>query len=186
MVNKKHDICYIFVFWGFSMLGMENPEAHVVVQVEPRRHSIASPEEIAKTAVRTTLGQPNEYLERMLTRRLKGEQESTKIIPIHRLPEPKSRGRLRQKLSTETQEAQQSSVAALSSMVDLTESTTLNQLLSKWVLNAVLDEKLKDREVRENSDYWKYINGVLAAVLPLITFIVQYYLTSHDCSSGSN
>jgi hypothetical protein len=186
MVSTKHCICFSFVIMGYSLLGMGDPEAQVVVQVEPRRHSIASPEDIAKTAVRTTLGQPNEYLERMLTRRLKGEQESPKIIPIHRLPESESRGRLRQQLSTETQEAQHSTVEALSSMVDLTESTTLNQLLSKWVLNAVLDEKLKDREVRENSDYWKYINGTLAAILPIITFIVQYYLTPNNCASGSN
>jgi hypothetical protein len=186
MIKKKHILCFSFVIMRSSVLGMENPEAQVVVQVEPHRHSIASPEDIAKTAVRTTLGQPNEYLERMLTRRLKGEQTNPKIIPIHKLQEPESREQLRKKLSTETQAAQQSSVEALSGAVDLTASTTLQQLLTHWVLNAVLEEKLKDREVRENSDYWKYINGALAAILPIITSIVQYYLTSNDCASGSN
>jgi len=58
------------------------------------------------------------------------------------------------------------------------------QALSSWVLNTVLQEKLKDREVGDNSKYWKYINGTLALILPLATGLLQYFLTGKmDCKS---
>jgi hypothetical protein len=165
---------------------MEHHETHVVVQVEPQHYVLSSPEDIAKTAVRLTLGEPNPYLERMLTRRIKGEQNLPRIIPIHKLQESESRSMLRNKLFRETKSAQQNSIKALTNAVDLTESSTLHRILTTWVLNAVLDEKLKDREIRENSDCWKYVNGILATILPIITFLIQYYIASHSCTAGSN
>ena len=57
--------------------------------------------------------------------------------------------------------------------------------LVPWVLNTVLQEKLKDREGKENSDYWKYINGGLAIALPLATALLQYFLTG-KVNCGSN
>jgi hypothetical protein len=60
------------------------------------------------------------------------------------------------------------------------------QALSSWVLNTVLQEKLKDHEVGDNSKYWKYINGSLALILPLATGLIQYFLTGKmDCNCPS-
>lgn len=63
-----------------------------------------------------------------------------------------------------------------------------SQTSSSWILNTVLQEKLKDREVRESSDYWKYINGALALILPVVTGLVEYFLTDYlkKCNNGSS
>lgn len=63
-----------------------------------------------------------------------------------------------------------------------------SQTSSSWILNTVLQEKLKDREVRESSDYWKYINGALALILPVITGLIEYFLTDRlkKCNCDSS
>jgi len=143
--------------------------------------------ELAKKAVHAALGEDNDYLERLLTRRLEGKTTTPKIIPIHRIPQTSGRERLKAHLAAKTEKAQKDSLDLLSGQQgESSSSQAHSQTMSKWVLNAVLDEKLKDREVRENSDYWKYINGILVIVLPVITNLVQYYMTHHNCSSGSN
>lgn len=150
--------------------------------------------EIAKKAVRIALGSENEYLERMLQRRLDGEKSNPNIIPIHRIPEPKSREPLRAFLAAEAKKAQDASeelLKAHTSDAPFLDSSEKNQAVTKWVLNSVLDEKLQDRTIRENSDHWKRINLLLAVgatiVLPAITAVAQYLLTNHSCpDAGSN
>jgi hypothetical protein len=51
--------------------------------------------------------------------------------------------------------------------------------VATWILNTVLQEKLKDREARESSDYWKYINGGLAIILPIATGLIDHFLTKY-------
>jgi hypothetical protein len=58
------------------------------------------------------------------------------------------------------------------------------QSVNKWIMDSVLQEKLKDRETRVNSDYWKYINGGLAVILPLVTGLAQYFIKKY--TSGCN
>ena len=74
------------------------------------------------------------------------------------------------------------------SLQDSTQNKDIaQQAVTSWVINTVLEEKLKDREVRESADYWKYINGALAIVLPIITGMLNHYLTLYynNCSSSS-
>jgi len=54
------------------------------------------------------------------------------------------------------------------------------QSVNKWIMDSVLQEKLKDRETRLNSDYWKYINGGLAIILPVVTGLVQYFIKKYS------
>ncbi len=146
----------------------------------------ASSTELAKKAIRITLGSPNDYLERMLARRLEGKEQRETIIPIHRIPESLERAQLREYLAAEAARAQQDSVALLRRTrrgAEAQDYTEQSQPITRWVLHAVLDEKLKDREGKENSDYWKYINGTLALVLPVATFLLQHFLTK--CQDGS-
>jgi hypothetical protein len=54
-------------------------------------------------------------------------------------------------------------------VIDLSNS----QSVSSWVINTLLEEKLKYREVQERSDKWKNINAILAITLPLITATIS-------------
>lgn len=209
---KMYCICFFACCVAQFMYCMEKPDIEIVVHIDqadqqapagPKddessksdqgsQPSTIASKELAKKAVRLTLGEGNDYLERMLARRIDGKQATPKIIPIHRIPETTKRSVLRAYLAAKTQQEQQSAQKFLSSKQDTAdqegspENPEQNQPVTRWVLNAILDEKLKDREVRENSDYWKYINGTLAAVLPVATIIIQYFLTHHTCDSGSN
>ena len=55
-----------------------------------------------------------------------------------------------------------------------------NRAVSSWVINTLLYEKLNYRYVQLRAERWKYINGILAAVLPIIATVVAgvvgYYL----------
>lgn len=200
MRAKNCTVWLIVLLISQLMYSMDDQKIEIVIQVEqPKPQAAESTEqvdspkpqtlnatELAKKAVHATLGHGNDYLERMLTRRIEGKKTSPKIIPIHRIPEPSSREHLRAHLAAETEKAQKNSLDLLSAQTgDATSGSEQNQTLTKWVLNAVLDEKLTDRTVRENSDYWKYINGALAIILPVITGLAQHYLAHNGCT-GSN
>ena len=192
------------------MHGMDKPDIEIVVHVdqsiqqEPaapksdgstkadEESKVSDSHKLAKQAVRLTLGEGNDYLERMLARRIDGKQTNPKIIPIHRIPETTNRAILRTFLAAKAQQEQQAAHKFLSSRQDTAadegspENLEQNPSVTRWILNAVLDEKLKDREVRENSDYWKYINGTLALLLPIATSLIQYFLTHNSCDDSSN
>lgn len=63
-----------------------------------------------------------------------------------------------------------------------------NQILSSWIINTLLQEKLNCREAREESDKWKNLNGILALVLPIIagvvTGLMEHYIGTCNCSGN--
>lgn len=62
-----------------------------------------------------------------------------------------------------------------------------NQAVSSWIVNTILEEKLNYREVQEKAERRKTLYGLLATILPIITPVVtgvmQYYLTKNIYSS---
>lgn len=153
-------------------------------QAESANQEAPSSIELAKKAVRVALGEGNDYLERMLARRIEGKKTTPKIIPVHRIPETSDRKSLRERLSQEAEQAKETSLHLLETADSAVKSEPVQEV-TKWVLKSVLDEKLQDRTVLENSNYWKYINGILVLIVPVATNLIQYYL-HHNCDSGSN
>ena len=175
--------------------------------VKMERGEIEKPfmtQELAQYAIRHVLGKENDYLQRLLTARLHGHKKTAKIIPLSKVIKPANRDEVKQMLDGEVHETQKAAVEVLFEKIvtdlekkegvvsreeetspDTTNGIEKEKAISSWVLNTVLQEKLKDREVRENSDYWKYINGALAFLLPLATGLIQHYLTNKFCDIGS-
>lgn len=162
----------------------EEGAVEVVEQVE------LSNSEIAKKAVQLVYGKDNDYLERMLTRKLEGKKKVNRNIPIRKVVRSSQRQQLKRDLSTECKRAQQQSVDTLTkdsadqALAPLPENS---QPIVQWVMNSLLSEKLKDREHLINSDYWKYINGSLAVILPAAVGLVEYFLVHRfGCNSNSS
>jgi len=191
-MRAKICICCIVLIISQLVRCMEKQEIEIVIQPDttPQTQPPASTD-LAKKAVLVALGGNNDWLEQMLAKRIDGENATAKIIPIHRIHEPSERKLLRAYLKKETEKAQQDSVELLKAhdpeTAQFLSKPEDNQAVSKWVINALLDEKLKDRTVRDNSDYWKYINGFLLAVLAPTATLLTYFLSRHSCpDAGSN
>lgn len=163
----------------------------------PKTRNRANTQDMAKQAIQLVLGTDNDYLQRLLTNKLEGREKKYKRIPLTKIVHRGDRSQLRETLSNATTVAQKNAVDVLvgNELVDIEDQTepqssndTKNQAVTSWVLNTVLQEKLKDREARESSDYWKYINGGLAIILPIITGLADHFLTSYfgKCNAGSS
>lgn len=72
---------------------------------------------------------------------------------------------------------------------DLTDKEMNRQKnITSWIVNLILNEKIKDRLALVNANYWKYINGGLTIVIPIITNILQYVISNYalpDVACGS-
>jgi hypothetical protein len=138
------------------------------------------------------LGKDNAYLEKLLIDKLDGVTHTKKRIPLSKLVGKVNRHQIRTVLEQDINESQKKVSRHLHKSHGCTDIDNLSPIaasdISTWVLNTVLHEKLKEREVRESADYWKYINGILALVLPIVTGVVQYYITkgSDTCGCESN
>lgn len=78
----------------------------------------------------------------------------------------------------------------INSVVDEQIDLGVNQSVSSWVVNTLLQEKLNYRELQEHAEKWKNINGILALVLPIVTPVIvgliQYYCFGNSpCSSDA-
>jgi len=164
----------------------KEPEIVIVVDSDPQTTQAgarprADSDVIVQRAIQTVLGSDNEYLQRLLTDRLEGKEKTYKRIQLSKLVNS-DRKELKTTLSNAVESSQKVAVDAL------TQGQSDNQAISSWVINTVLHEKLKDHETRESADYWKYINGILALVLPIATGVIEYFLTSKsrcDCPGSS-
>jgi hypothetical protein len=162
---------------------MTEPEKSTQVEVTVAPADGPDKTEMAKQAIQMVLGSNNDYLMRLLVDKLDGKERTFKRIPLSQLVHGKDRDELRQQLSAKTSEAQKAVVEKFTT----NQGNTL-QAVSSWLLNTVLTEKLKDREVRESSDYWKYVNGFLAVILPVGVGLLQHYLSIYfgTCECGSS
>lgn len=154
--------------------------------------------DLARLAVRSVIGSDNMYLERLLTAQLEGKNKKYKSTPIMEIIRSNDRDSIKKELSDTLTISKSVATEALreqirSRNIGLAKTFTPqdymnNQAISCWVINSILQEKLNYREVREKSDKWKIINGVLAVILPIIvpamTGILQYYITRSSCASG--
>lgn len=155
-------------------------------------------QDLAKQAVQLLLGTDNDYLQRLLTNKLDGREKKYKRIPLTQVVRRDDRSKLRATLQNASSTSQLVAVEVLNKFIapDIEMGQPVqkdldldkNQAITSWVLNTVLQEKLKDREMRESADYWKYINGGLAVLLPIITGLLDHFLTSYlkkcECNSG--
>jgi hypothetical protein len=148
---------------------------------------------IARQAVRSALGTDNEYLQRLLSQQLEGVHKKYKSASLKEIIRPADRENIKKELAQSIEVAKSTAVGVLKEQLNMKETglsatgTPLDasniQAISNWIMNTV-------REVREQSDKWKTINGVLATVLPIvipvITGFIQYYITrGGNCSAGS-
>lgn len=159
------------------------------------RRRIADKRKLVKKAINTVLGIENEYLERVLEDQLEGREKSYCRLLLSRCRRDREREQLKDRLSKLVTETQQIAVSTLleDDLLDLatigkdksTSTTTSASTKSKhgdvtpissWVLHTLMEEKLKERELRESADYWKYINGVVAIILPIITSVAEYFI----------
>lgn len=149
-----------------------------------------TPASLARTAVKLVLGTDNTYLQKLLEDRIKGINKKYKSVPIIEIFKPQDYSDVEDALENSILVYQSRAIDTLTIFEKnaLIEDSPVEvpQDVSKWVIDNILDEKLKYRKVREKSDKWKIINGILAIVLPIITPIItgllQKYLTKTNCS----
>lgn len=152
--------------------------------------------EIATRAVRLVLGEDNPYVCRLLVERLEGKEKNYRAMTIKKIISSRDYSDLKKSLSIAINTTQPIAVEVLRepNVFDPNGSPSLDpaksQIISNWILKSVLDEKLKCREVGESAQRWKYINGILMLVLPVITPIIagviqHYFIDPCDCNCGS-
>lgn len=134
-------------------------------------------EQLAKHAIQLIIGSDNEYLQKLLTDKLEGKIKDYSSVPVIELFKNIDRQPIKETLTNAISTLQPVVVDAL-----VKNPTDINNIqpIASWILNTILQEKLNYREVRETSDKWKNINGILAIVLPIvlpiITNLLQYFL----------
>jgi hypothetical protein len=132
---------------------------------------------IATKAVNLSYGN-NPYLEKILVKRLNEPDHRPHIPPLLcKINCSNERNQLRNELAQQTRESQGYAIKLLSECNP--ESLTLserNRVVILWLMNSLLEEKLKDREQLESANRWKVINGVAAIVIPLFVVVIQYVL----------
>lgn len=159
-----------------SAMEGSNEPSEIIVDSKKTGHSHA---EIAQKAVRLAYGRNNDYLERVLVRKLDKKKRTKKIIPISRVYQGPRPYKLKQKLISHADKAQEESLKLLDSdnpIEKIGEFSEQVQPVFQWILNSVLVEKLEDRIHLRNTECWKYINGALAVVLPVAVGILEYFL----------
>lgn len=155
---------------------------------------------IAKQAVKSVLGSDNDYLERLLAQQLEGSVKKYKSASLMEIIRSPDRSQVKNELAQSIEVARSTAIGALKEQLNMKESGLARtftpedymntQAISNWIMNTVLQEKLNYREVREKSDKWKTINGILATILPIvvpvITGFIQYYITRTLGGDGSS
>jgi hypothetical protein len=149
------------------------------------RRQITDNRKLVKKAIQKVLGMENEYLERLLNDKLEGKEKGYRRLQLAKYIRDRERAELRQRLAHLVEETQHVAVETLLeedllTMAQIEEGkkgkSGDSTAISSWVLHTLLAEKLKERELRDSADYWKYINGVGAVVLPIITCVIEYYV----------
>lgn len=150
--------------------------------------------EIARRAVRLVLGEDNPYVCRLLVARLEGRKKNYKATPIREIISTPNYKDIKESLAMAINTTQQIAVDVLKepNVFDNDGSPSLDpvksQAISNWIIKSVLHEKIKYREVRVSAQRWKYINGILMLVLPvitpIITGVIQHYFID-PCNCGS-
>jgi hypothetical protein len=150
--------------------------------------------EIAQRAVKLVLGEDNPYVCRLLIARLEGRKKNYKATSIREIISTPNYKDIKESLAMAINTTQQVAVDVLKepNIFDEDGSPSLepakSQVISNWILKSLLHEKIKYREVRVSAQRWKYINGILMLVLPVITPIIagviqHYYIDPCDCGS---
>jgi hypothetical protein len=166
---------------------------------------------IAKHSVKTVLGKENEYVERLLINKLFGHNKEYRFTPLSELIPPIQRTNLEKIIQMDVENAQKKVVEVLDNTYTFDDKTTLNypeiivdsdrtidvnkeynsnvhQSVSSWIVNTILQEKLYYRKIQESAERRKNIYGILTIVLPcltpIITGIIQYYITLSLSSSS--
>jgi hypothetical protein len=123
-----------------------------------------------------------------LENKIKGKKKKYKSTPIKELIQRKKYKTIEKTLKEDIDISQQNTSDILDKQ-KIIQNKIVPQDISKWIINTILDEKLQYRKIQERSDKWKIINGILAVILPILTPIItnlmQYYLTN-ECLQSSN
>ena len=139
-------------------------------------------EVLAKHIVETLLGEDNDYLERLLVKQLEGKRcgKETTLPPLGDKMKC-----LKEDLDNKVKEAHTAAVKQLSAHDLKKLDKDAVKTASALALNTVLEEKLQDRLRAENSEKWKWINGIVAAILPVVTTLITYFVTASKCNDST-
>lgn len=115
--------------------------------------------QIATRIVMNTLGHSNDYLIRVLERYMNGGSQQRPINTKYR----------------EIEETLTDQIEHIKSDIELGNET---QEQTKLLINTILKEKLADRSALETSQKHKLILGIVTLVLPIITNLIQFGISS--------
>jgi len=156
-------------------------------------HSDSS-QEYAERIIRLTAGEcPGECHSQaiqLLANRFNDEEKQPKIIPLYRLRNGGKKVATRRKLAVEVSEARGNTFDLLSKTSDdqLSQQPDVLQLFNQLVIKEFVEERLKLKELQQNSDWWKRLNGLAAIGLtifgPLIGMFMEKYFGK--CSEATN
>lgn len=166
-----------------SVTSLSSPSSESV------RRQITDNRKLVKKAIQKVLGMENEYLEQLLNDKLDGKERGYRRLQLAKYIRDRERAELRQRLAHLVEETQHVAVETLleEDLLNMASNGTHieevkkvksgdSTAISSWVLHTLLAEKLKERELRDSADYWKYINGACALILPIITSVIEYYI----------
>jgi len=160
------------------------------MDIENGISSDSNSSEIAKKAVVSVLGQENEYVQRLLTNQIDNVEKKYSSVPLSEIIRNIDHSEVKKTLKESINNLQPTAIDVIkTNLVSEKNSLSLDnsiQSVSSWIINSLLHEKIKYREIREKSERWKYINGTLAIVLPILSSLtvglIQNYTQSPMCS----
>lgn len=166
---------------------------HVTVDMIPDDICPETHQLVVQKAIEFTLGTENDYLQRLLLDKLEGKIRQYRHLPLRQIFWQINRDRIKKNLESESlksqisllenQNQQLSQIFTSSQNQSNVNDNDKNRVMTNWVTNTLLLEKLKEREEREKSDYWKYVNGglliVSAIILPLVAVLLDHFLMKY-------
>ena len=157
---------------------------------------------IAKNTVLSTLGEENEYFERIILKQL--ENEHGDIIKILRQVDTISRNVNSDNTKSKTtntvlnsdniiQKVPQNDIKIYDNDIKIVingnndnySNLTEQQIISRWIINSLLKDNIEKKNANMSLKHWKLVNGTLAATLPFISAIIvgviEYYFIIKTC-----
>jgi hypothetical protein len=139
-------------------------------------------DKIISDGVKSLLGYVNDYLVMLLKDYLCGNKRVKYRLMISRLFCCTKHNSVKTKLQQDIEVAQDNVVNMINKLTPYDEKK-----IHAWILNVIMFEKLRDRETTESADYWKYINGTLAIVIPVVVYLLEHYVKGCvECSCNSS
>ena len=125
--------------------------------------------------IRSTIGSDNVYLYKLVSDRLSNKPHHP-TIPIISPDRSGLKALLKQMIEVAQQETQLSEPLSETSTTSGSTSSTITST-SKLITSILMEAKLRDRESLESANRVKYLNGVLAIILPIVVGLIEFIIT---------